>query len=60
MVTLVVNPPFKGQHRVIINPLLLDSSNLLSAIVDIEYEEADSGYRVTYQEEFDGAQPLAS
>jgi len=57
---IVVNPPFRGQQRVTINPLLLDGSNLLSAIVDIEYEEPDSGYRVTYQEEFDGMEPLAT
>ena len=57
---IVINPPFQGQQRVMINPLLLDGSNLLSAVVDVEYVEVDTGYRVSYQHEFDGTQALAT
>ncbi len=57
---IMINPPFLGRQRMMVNPMLLDASNLLQAIVDIEYEEPDTGYRVTYQEEFDGMEPLAN
>ncbi|MEQ8901678.1 MAG: hypothetical protein RID11_20685 [Roseovarius sp.] len=56
---LVVNPPFRGLQRVTINPMLLDAPNLLQAVVDISYTEDDSGYRVSYREEYDGMTPLA-
>ncbi|MGH8564666.1 MAG: hypothetical protein ACREXW_11510 [Gammaproteobacteria bacterium] len=58
--TIVVNPPFQDRIRVMINPMLLDSANLLQAIVDLEYTEPDTGYIVTHREEFDGFQPLAN
>jgi hypothetical protein len=58
--TIVVNAPFQGRHKVMINPMLLDAANLLQAIADIEYTEPDSGYTVTHREEFDGFQPLAN
>ena len=58
--SIMINPPFKGRQRMTINPLLLDASNLLQAIVDIEYEEPDTGYMVTYREEFDGMDPLSN
>ncbi|HVL20208.1 MAG TPA: hypothetical protein VM422_04370 [Amaricoccus sp.] len=57
---IIVHPPFQDRIRVMINPMLLDAANLLQAIVDIEYVEADTGYSVTLREEFDGFQPLAN
>lgn len=56
---LVINPPFLGQQRVLINPMLLDAMNLLQAVVDVEYREEDSGYRVSFREEYDSTQPLS-
>ncbi len=56
--SIVVNVPFRGEHRVMINPLLLDSSNLLQAIVDLEYKEQDTGYTVRSRHEFNGGDRL--
>lgn len=58
--SIIVNVPFRNQHRVMVNPLLLDAANLLQAIVDIEYREPDTGYLVTSRHEFDGFEPLRS
>ncbi|MEM8849188.1 MAG: hypothetical protein AAGE03_04050 [Pseudomonadota bacterium] len=55
---LVINPPFRGLQRVMINPMLLDMANLLQAIVDVEYTEPDTGYRVSVRKEFEPGTPL--
>ncbi|MXO90848.1 hypothetical protein [Pontixanthobacter aquaemixtae] len=56
--SIIVNVPFRSKHRVMVNPLLLDSANLLQAIVDIEYREPDTGYTVAMRQEFMGGDVL--
>lgn len=56
--SLLVHAPFEGQIRCIVNPIRLDPTNLLQAIVDVNYVEADSGYRKSFRKIYDGIEPL--
>ncbi|HSR51440.1 MAG TPA: hypothetical protein VLV83_11470 [Acidobacteriota bacterium] len=49
--TLVVNEPFQGNLEVRLVPLL-EASNLIEAIVDLTYEEEDTGYTRRVQQVF--------
>jgi len=50
---VIVNAPFRGQHRMRLVPML-DPATLFEAIVDITYQEPDTGYRRTFQRIYDG------
>lgn len=56
---LIVNEPFRGQLALRMVPLL-DQSNLLEAVVDLTYTEADTGYTRRVQEIMNSADGVGS
>ena len=55
---LLVHAPFEGQVNCMVNPIRLDPTNLLQAIVDVTYVDAATGFRESFREVFDGLEPL--
>jgi hypothetical protein len=56
---LVVNAPFQNQVKARLVPLL-DTNNLIEAVVNLTYAEDGTGYRRTIQKIFTGGMPLTS
>lgn len=56
---LIIHEPFQSELRLRLIPLL-DETNLLEAIIDLTYKEADTGYSRTFQEIMSGTEGIGS